>query len=204
MRVGHRRRKLALPESLFAQLPDSTSGVSKFSRGLALPITVRVDHGHWNPYFITNESDRQDQIRIVGHDESTIIVMPECIGYEVRCKIDVCSLFLEYLDVDELGLRYTMYLCQQKTTLAATLELPIFDGEARDSFKRSNINLLSQRALRIAGRWLNQGREVSDSLYSEAWGKPLANLMQVKPLIRRTLDGSVVQVEAIDVETSCL
>ncbi len=73
------------------------------------------------------------------------------------------------------------------------------NGEIWDRLERSDVELLPLRNLQISRRRFHQSREVPDAIDRDPGQHLTAEFGDVEPLVRRVLDGTVVQVEAVDV-----
>lgn len=74
------------------------------------------------------------------------------------------------------------------------------DRQSGNSYERPEEHLLSLADLRIARASVNTGSEVPNPLNGVIWDELLCQATKIQPLVRRTLDCTVVQIEGIDVD----
>jgi hypothetical protein len=72
-------------------------------------------------------------------------------------------------------------------------------ANSHDKTTRDTVKSLPDRLLRIIEAPVNLCREEFDLGYLIGWSEVLRECVDIKPFVRRTLQGAIVQVESVDV-----
>lgn len=74
------------------------------------------------------------------------------------------------------------------------------DGDERECAERAKVGLLALRLLRVAGMWPDSRSEVPHGAQPVVRHKSSGEGHDIEPLVRRPLEGAVVQVEPVDID----
>lgn len=148
-----------------------------------------------------HETQRLCEVGVVGDNECAVVSVVPCVVQDVKRKVHVGTLFLVLPDGDagrgRIGVLHGNAVAQ---------EMPVVEFQARAmGVERAQVGLLPHAGVRIARRRLDARGEVLD--LDEIVPCPEDSLEQghrIQPLPRRSADGSVIEVESIDVDDSAV
>lgn len=160
-------------------------------------LRMRIEDADRESELFVDDAYRFRKIRIVRHNDELIAVVAKRIDQHVGGDVDVGALLLDFHDLCRV--RTTRRRIGESHARLALQKVAIVNGKVRNRFEGANENLLPSRHMWIGGRAFYRGREVSDPVDRKSGENCKAELSDVEPLVWSALSGSVIQVEAVDV-----
>ncbi len=169
-----------------------TAAQARSARGRV--VGLRIEDANRQTYFLVDDPHRLRQVGIVRDQHELIAVLAEGIDQHVRGDVHVRA-FLFHLD-DACEARRRRHERHRDFGL---LIVAIMHCQIGQRLQRAYIELLALPDVWISGAWFHERREIADAVNVDAGQDSGAEGSRVDPFVRGVFRGSVVEVEAVNI-----
>ena len=158
-------------------------------------LRMRVEDADRNAKLFVDDANGFGEIGIIRDHHKLIAVLSESINEHVRRDIHVRAFLLDLHHLDHIRGRIRV-----AHSRFAFQEVPIVNADVRERFERANERLLTAGHVWIGRRTFDTRREIANPVDAKARKNLYAELGDIEPFVRRALHGTVIQIEAVDVD----
>ncbi len=161
-------------------------------------LRVRVDKDAGKSQLSDHHPDGFDQISVVGNHSCDVESAPKAVKQKIGSKVYVGTLLLRLMDLYK-SWNGRVRTCRSRCNYALTKRSEV-DRKVRYGTQGTEVHLLADMHVSVIRPRLCPGCKVLGCQYVMCWQEVPKERAQITPFVRRTPDGSVVEVEPIDVD----
>ncbi len=185
---------------------------------LRASLRPRRHKAHDDPSVNLRHVDRHEEIGVVRHHDCTRHYAFEGISQQMGGEIDVRPFLLGLVNPFHLdgAVRFSFHdefpvlpdglsvriALQDWCPHGRRQERPVMNSNSRQSRERTQIGRLPHCHIWVVRSGFHASSEIVDALNGVVRQNPVKERFKVQPLMRRALETSVVEIEAIDVDIS--
>lgn len=160
-------------------------------------VCLRIENTYRHEQFLIDDPHGFGQVGIVRDYDQLIAIHAKGIGHHVGGDIHVRAFFFCF---DNLGkARAAGRRRGQRHENLAFQIVALVHGEVGKRFEGANVDFLPHSDMRIGRARLYERREIPDAVERKAGQNLKAQLREVHPFVGRVLGGSVIEIEAINI-----